>query len=149
MDRKYNMIVEDNIFFAKRKLIDNLYKSANLEGIKVTFADTVDFVNNVNNGKLSVDDMLKMRGLKDAWEYILLTVNDDVDANYLKKVQFEICKGHGVSPLGEFRDRGVGIISIPVEKIGEYLSILINFYETGDYSNIKNWLYINALDGVE
>ena len=53
------MTKEDNIFFAKRKLIDNIYKSANLEGIAVTFADTVDFINNVNTGKISVDDMLK------------------------------------------------------------------------------------------
>ena len=36
MKNKYNMTKEDNIFFAKRKLIDNLYKSANLEGIAVT-----------------------------------------------------------------------------------------------------------------
>ena len=62
------MTKEDNIFFAKRKLIDNIYKSANLEGIAVTFADTVDFINNVNTGKISVDDMLKLKGLKDADE---------------------------------------------------------------------------------
>ncbi len=53
MKNKYNMTKEDNILFAKRKLIDNLYKSANLEGIAVTFADTVDFINNVNTGKIS------------------------------------------------------------------------------------------------
>ena len=47
MENKYLMDKEDNIFFAKRKLVDNLYKSANLEGIAVTFADTVSFMNNV------------------------------------------------------------------------------------------------------
>ena len=51
MKNKYNMTKEDNIFFAKRKLIDNLYKSANLERIKVTLEDVFYFVNNVNNGK--------------------------------------------------------------------------------------------------
>ena len=66
MIRKYNMTKEDNIFFAKRKLIDNLYKSANLEGIAVTFADTVAFVNNVNTGKIYNDVMIKLKGLKDA-----------------------------------------------------------------------------------
>ena len=30
MENKYNMSKEDNIFFAKRKLVDNIYKSANL-----------------------------------------------------------------------------------------------------------------------
>ena len=53
MESIYKMSKDDNIFYAKRKLIDNLYKSANLEGIAVTFADTVDFVNNINNCNIS------------------------------------------------------------------------------------------------
>ena len=57
MKSKYNMSREDNIFFAKRKLVDNIYRSANLEGIAVTFADTYAFMNNVNTGKISVDDI--------------------------------------------------------------------------------------------
>ena len=109
MNRLYNMTKEDNIFFAKRKIIDNIYKSANLEGIAVTFADTVDFYNNVNNGKISVDNMLKLKGLKDAWEYILNSIDDDLTIDYIKKIHFEICKGQNVNPLGEFRETGVGI----------------------------------------
>ena len=109
MNRLYNMTKEDNIFFAKRKIIDNIYKSANLEGIAVTFADTVDFYNNVNNGKISVDNMFKLKGLKDAWEYILNSIDDDLTIDYIKKIHFEICKGQNVNPLGEFRETGVGI----------------------------------------
>lgn len=217
MIRKYNMTKEDNIFFAKRKLIDNLYKSANLEGIAVTFADTVAFVNNVNTGKISVDDMLKLKGLKDAWEYVLNTIDEELTIDYIKKIHFEVCKGQNIEPLGDFRDRGVGItgtsyrpklpsecnydkelneimkiedsldksitlflwiqrsqmfldgnkrvanlvankemiknglgiLAIPVEKIGEYFTILIEFYETNDYTNIKKWIYDNCIDGVE
>lgn len=33
MKNKYNMTKEDSIFFAKRKLVDSIYKSAILEGI--------------------------------------------------------------------------------------------------------------------
>ena len=217
MIRKYNMTKEDNIFFAKRKLIDNLYKSANLEGIAVTFADTVAFVNNVNTGKISVDDMLKLKGLKDAWEYVLNTIDEELTMDYIKKIHFEVCKGQNIEPLGEFRDRGVGItgtsyrpklpsecnydkelndimkiedsldrsitlflwiqrsqmfldgnkrvanliankemiknglgiLAVPVEKIGEYFTILIEFYETNDYTNVKKWIYDNCIDGVE
>ena len=109
MNRLYNMTKEDNIFFAKRKIIDNIYKSANLEGIAVTFADTVDFYNNVNNGKISVDNMLKLKGLKDAWEYVIDTVDEDLTIDYIKKIHFEICKGQNVNPLGEFRENGEGI----------------------------------------
>ena len=109
MKNKYNMTTEDNIFFAKRKLVDNIYKSANLEGIAVTFADTVAFINNVNTGNISVDDMLKLKGLKDCWEFILETINDDLTIEYIKKIHFEICKGQNINPLGDFREKGVGI----------------------------------------
>ena len=212
----YNMTKEDNIFFAKRKLVDNLYKSANLEGIAVTFADTMAFFNNVNTGKISVDDMLKLKGLKDAWAFVLSTIDDELSTDYIKKIHFQICKGQDVFPLGEYRDCGVGItgtswrpklpsecdydkelesvlsianpleraitlfcyiqrsqmfkdgnkrvanlvankemirtgqgiIAVPVEKIGEYFTILIKFYETGDYTEIKEWIYNNCIDGV-
>ena len=211
------MTKEDNIFFAKRKLIDNLYKSANLEGIAVTFADTVAFVNNVNTGKISVDDMLKLKGLKDAWEYVLNTIDEELTIDYIKKIHFEVCKCQNIEPLGNLRERGVGItgtsyrqklpsecnydkelndimkvedsldrsitlflwiqrsqmfldgnkrvanlvankemiknglgiLAVPVEKIGEYFTILIEFYETNDYTNIKKWIYDNCIDGVE
>ena len=94
---------------AKRKLVDNIYKSANLEGIAVTFADTYAFMNNVNTGNISVDDMLKLKGLKDAWQLVLTTIDEALTIDYIKKVHFEICKGQNVYPLGEFRDKGVGI----------------------------------------
>ena len=109
MKNKYNMTKEDNIFFAKRKLVDNIYKSANLEGIAVTFADIYAFMNNVNTGKISVDDMLKLKGLKDAWEYVLNSVDEKLTIDYIKKIHFEICKGQNIYPLGDFRKCGVGI----------------------------------------
>ena len=210
------MTKEDNIFFAKRKLVDNIYKSANLEGIAVTFADTYSFMNNVNTGKISIDDMLKLKGLKDAWEYVLNTIDEELTIDYIKKVHFEICKGQNITPLGNFRDRGVGItgtswrpklpeecnytkdlqeilnsphklekcinlfcylqrsqmfidgnkrvanliankemirngqgiISIPVDKIGDYLTRLIKDYETNNNKELTEWIYNNCIDGI-
>lgn len=210
------MTKEDNIFFAKRKLVDNIYKSANLEGIAVTFADTYSFMNNVNTGKISIDDMLKLKGLKDAWEYVLNTIDEELTIDYIKKVHFEICKGQNITPLGNFRDRGVGItgtswrpklpeecnytkdlqeilnsphklekcinlfcylqrsqmfidgnkrvanliankemirngqgiISIPVDKIGDYLIRLIKYYETNNNKELTEWIYNNCIDGI-
>lgn len=109
MENKYNMNKEDNIFFAKRKLVDNIYKSANLEGIAITFADTYSFINNVNTGNISVDNMLKLKGLTDAWEYVLNNIDKELTIDFIKKVQFEVCKGQNVENLGEFREKGVGI----------------------------------------
>lgn len=217
MDKKYSMTKEDNIFFAKRKLVDNLYKSANLEGIAVTFAETVDFLNNVNTGTISVDDMFKLKDLKDAWEFILDSIDEELTTDYIKKIHFEICKGQDVKPLGEYREKGVGIsgtnwrpelpencdydkelndiveiedklemciklfcwiqrsqmfmdgnkrvanlvankemiknglgiIAVPVEKIGEYTKLLVEFYESNNYDIISKFIYDYCLDGIE
>lgn len=210
------MTKEDNIFFAKRKLIDNIYKSAILEGIAVTFADTYSFMNNVNTGNISIDDMLKLKGLKDTWEYVLNTIDEELTIDYIKKIHFQVCKGQNIFPLGDFRDKGVGvtgtswrpklpiecnyekelkdimsisndldrcislfcwiqrsqmfldgnkrvanlvankemirygqgIIAVPVEKIGEYFVLLINYYETNDMTCIKEWIRNNCVDGI-
>lgn len=40
MKAKYNMTQEQNIFLAKRNIADYIWKSANLEGIGVTYPDT-------------------------------------------------------------------------------------------------------------
>lgn len=66
-------------------------------------------MNNVNTGNISVDDMLKLKGLKDAWEYIINNIDTELTLDFIKKVHFEVCKGQNVSPLGDFRDKGVGI----------------------------------------
>lgn len=106
MENKFNMTKADNIFFAKRKLIDNIYKSANLEGIAVTFADICSFMNNVNTGNIFIDDMLKLKGLKDAWEFVLNTIDEELTVDYTKKIHFQVCKGQNIFPLGDFRDKG-------------------------------------------
>ena len=48
----------------------------------------------------------------------------------------------------EMIKNGLGIISIPVEKIGEYFTKLIKFYEINDYTEITKWIYDNCIDGI-
>ena len=48
----------------------------------------------------------------------------------------------------EMIKNGQGIIALPVEKIGNYLTRLTIYYETGDNTKLKEWLYENCIDGV-
>ena len=41
----------------------------------------------------------------------------------------------------EMIKNGQGILSIPVERIGEYLEKLIKYYETNDMKELKDWIY--------
>ena len=61
-----------------------------MEGIAVTLADTYAFMQNVNTGTISVDDMLKLKGLKDAWEYVLNTIDDALTMDYILQENIEI-----------------------------------------------------------
>lgn len=60
---KFSMTIEENIFLAKRNIIDNIYKSARLEGIAVTFPQTEAIYNGVNASNLKVDDIIAINNL--------------------------------------------------------------------------------------
>ena len=40
MENKFNLTREQNVFVAKRNIVDYIWKSANLEGIGVTYSET-------------------------------------------------------------------------------------------------------------
>lgn len=97
-----------NIFLAKRVLVDSVYKSANLEGIAVTFAETIDILNNVNVARLRPDDITAIINLRSAWEFVLDNLDRNMDLGLLKELHVRV--GHGlVYPLGEFRNSPVAI----------------------------------------
>ena len=63
--------VERNIDFAKRHLVDTIYKQAILEGIATTFADTESIIEGGKVNDMTSEDILKIVNLKHAWEFIL------------------------------------------------------------------------------
>lgn len=63
--------VEQNIDFAKRHLVDTIYKQAILEGIATTFADTESIIEGGKVSNMTSEDVMKIVNLKHAWEFIL------------------------------------------------------------------------------
>lgn len=63
--------VELNIDFAKRHLVDTIYKQAILEGVATTFADTESIIEGGKVNNMTSEDILKVVNLKHAWEFIL------------------------------------------------------------------------------
>lgn len=64
---KYNMSREQNVFWAKRNIVDYIWKSANLEGTEVTFPDTHNIYEGITTAGVSVADVVKINNLKHAW----------------------------------------------------------------------------------
>ena len=74
--------VKQNIDFAKRHLVDTIYKQAILEGVATTFSDTESIIEGGKVNNMTSEDILKIVNLKHAWEFIL---NKNVilsDTNY-------------------------------------------------------------------
>lgn len=83
---KYDMSQEENIFCAKRIMVDSIYKQANLEGIAVTYAQTIDILNDVNVSNLKPTDISKICCLRDAWKYLLENINQTMDLVFLETI---------------------------------------------------------------
>lgn len=218
MKNKYNMSQQDNILMAKRLLVDVVYKSANLEGIAVTFADTNDILNDVNVTSIKPSEISKVCNLRDAWKYVIEHINDELTLGFIQEVHTLVAKSElPYNKLGVLRDSGVlisgtnwrpeipdintiyqefteiqkieniteraittmlwimrsqmfmdgnkrvasmvcnkilikngkGIMAVPVELDGKFKTMLVNYYETNNMEELKQWVYDNCLDGIE
>ena len=86
MNAKYNMTVEQNIFVAKRNIVDYIWKSAKLEGIAVTYPDTETIYNGLSISNVKVDDIIAINNLKHAWRFILDNIAHPTDYALICKI---------------------------------------------------------------
>lgn len=63
--------VARNIDFARKHMVDTIYKQAVLEGIATTYADTETIIDGGKVSGMAVNDIMKVVNLKHAWEFVL------------------------------------------------------------------------------
>ena len=80
MENKFNLTREQNVFVAKRNIVDYIWKSANLEGIGVTYPQTQALYDGGIVSGLTVDEVIAINNLKYAWQFIL--ENKDIAYDY-------------------------------------------------------------------
>ena len=219
MENKFKLTREQNVFVAKRNIVDYIWKSANLEGIGVTYPETQTIYDGGIVNGLTVDNIIAINNLKYAWQFIL--ENDEIECNFNV-----LCHLHKLTcdklvldqNLGKLRttpvniggttwkpdfpiesqvkeelqdllsqpektsteiaievmlwvmrrqmfidgnkrvamllankimiDNGCGIITISLENQKLFFEKLIKFYETGDNTDLKKWLYDTSIDGL-
>jgi len=83
---KFNMTQEQNIFVAKRNIVDYIYKSAQLEGLGVTYPDTETIFNGMSAPGVKVADIITINNLKRAWQFLLDTLEPSLDYAYICKL---------------------------------------------------------------
>lgn len=80
MENKFNLTREQNIFVAKRNIVDYIWKSANLEGIRLTYFETKTIYDGGIVNGLTVDKIIAINNLKYAWQFII--ENEDIEYDY-------------------------------------------------------------------
>ncbi len=125
MKSKYNMTQNENIFLAKRNIVDYIWKSANLEGIGVTYPDTQAIYNGMAVSGYTIEDINAVNDLKNAWQFLLEHINDELDLKFVKKVHML---------LGKFTIINAGMIRHEEVRIGgtEWIPKLPNEEEVND-----------------
>ncbi|MCL2044887.1 MAG: Fic family protein [Oscillospiraceae bacterium] len=104
---KFNMTVPQNVFLAKRNIVDYIWKSAKLEGLAVTYPDTDAIYNGLVVSGVSVDEILAINNLKHAWRFILDTLDYETNYQFICKINQEVGSGNLIYGAGYLR-------SIPV-----------------------------------
>ena len=220
MENKFNLTREQNVFIAKRNIVDYIWKSANLEGIEVTYPQTqIIYDGGVVNG-LTVDNIIAINNLKYAWQFILENKDINCDLKVLFNLHKLTCDKLVLDQdLGKLRttpvniggttwkpqfpiesqieeelenllnqplktkteiaievmlwvmrrqmfidgnkrvgmllankimiDNGCGIITISQNNQATFFEKLIKFYETGNNTDLKQWIYETSVDGID
>lgn len=100
--KPFKLSLEDNVFLAKRNLVDSIWKEARLEGIAITYPQTADVMEGRVVPSLSLIDNLALNNLKQAWRYVLEEPHE-ITFETLCKLNLLIGQGGVVRYAGDLR----------------------------------------------
>ncbi len=131
MNNKYNLTLEQNIFLAKRNLVDNIYANARMEGLNITFPETKTILEGVNVPNLKLDEIQCILNLKDAWKYVINNIDKKFNIEFICKVNELVARNEsiawGVLRQGEVQITGTNHIpEIPnIENVEQQINDIL------------------------
>lgn len=104
----YNITQKECIEIAKRNIVDCIYSTARIEGIAVTFPDTMQIYEGRSVANLSIDDVNKVNNLKHAWQFVFESIDYPLDILYLRQLN-QIINAGLMTDAGLLRNYEVSI----------------------------------------
>lgn len=105
---KYNLTPEQNLFLAKKKWDENVYCGMKMESRNITFPQTQTILNGVNVPNVTLDDIQAVLNMRDAWKYLLKTVDNHLNIEYACKLNDFVSRNESLE-WGVLRNGTVGI----------------------------------------
>ncbi len=109
MRDKYHMSRQENIFLAKRNIVDLIWKSANLEGFTVTYPETEAIYNGLAAKNMKVDDIVAINNLKYAWRFVLENLDYPFDFQFLCEINKIVGSERFIRRTGDVRNAPVSV----------------------------------------
>lgn len=214
---KFHLTSEQSLFLAKKKWDENVYCGMKMENRAVTFPQTQTILNGVNVPNVQLDDIQAILNMRDAWKFLLNTVNEEITFEYWCRLNEYIARNEtlewgklrtgtvGISgtdyeppvpnkekTIEELTDilydtnasatdkalkaftwgirgqffwdgnkrtslmlankililAGAGIMTITDKYMEQFNSLLLDYYNTGEREDLKQFLYQNAIQGI-
>ncbi len=105
---KYQLTRNESVFLAKKELVSNIYNSAKLEGIDVTYQDTKTILDGVNVPSMKLDEINCILNLRDAWQYLMKNINQELSVDYICQINSYVSRNESLE-WGKLRTGKVGI----------------------------------------
>lgn len=105
---KFNLTPEQSLFLAKKKWDENVYCGMKMENRAVTFPQTKTILNGVNVPDVQLDDIQAILNMRDAWKYLINSINEPITFDYWCKLNEFIARNEALE-WGKLRTGSVGI----------------------------------------
>lgn len=105
---RFHLTPEQSLFLAKKKWDENIYCGMKMENRAVTFPQMQTILNGVNVPNVQLDDIQAILNMRDAWKFLLSTINEEVTFYYWCKLNEYIARNEALE-WGKLRTGSVGI----------------------------------------
>lgn len=120
---KYKLTREQSVFLAKKKMDENIYCGMKMENRAVTFPQTKTILGGVNVAGVQLDDIQAILNMRDAWKFLLSSIDEPVNVEYMCKLNELIARNEALK-WGVLRSGSVGISGCDyVPPIPEYETV--------------------------
>ena len=83
---RYHLTPEQSRFLAKKKWDENVYCGMKMENRAVTFPQTKTILEGVNVPGVQIDDIQAILYMRDAWRFLMVSINEPVTRDYRCKL---------------------------------------------------------------